>query len=86
MSTTAAMNTGRLQQRASELHEKNGMPWSDAEELALSEQGIDDAQLRGLLGNCATQGTETQLASAEDLMDCTRSVLVHGSALLASTN
>jgi hypothetical protein len=86
MSTTDAVTTSRLQQRAVELNDKAGMPWSDAEKLALSEQGVDDAQLRELIGNCALHGLETLLASPEDLMEYTRAVLVHGSVLLSATN
>lgn len=66
-----------MQARAIELHEKTSMPWAEAERLALSEAGIDDAAVDELIGECGPSGLKTLLADPDDLRDYTRSVLVH---------
>ena len=66
-----------LLKRAVDLHEKAGMPWVDAEELALSEAGIDDAILDELIGEAGYSGLESMLTTGDELRRFTRSVLVH---------
>jgi len=73
----ASEGAAPLLSRAIELHEKAGMPWVDAEELALNEAGIDDAVLDELIGNCAYSGLSSILAGEDELRQFTRSVLVH---------
>lgn len=63
--------------RATELHEKGFMPWAEAEELALSEAGIDDAEIDELIGNCGYAGLSSLLTTEDELRTFTRSVLVH---------
>ncbi len=69
-----------LQDRAIELHEQAGMPWHEAEALALREIGIDDAAIVELQGECMTGA----FLCDEDIPAFVRSVLVHGSPLYAS--
>jgi hypothetical protein len=64
-----------LQARAKDLHEKANMPWHEAERLALSEIGIDDAAVDELIGNSG--GLDSMLCSADELRAFARSVLVH---------
>lgn len=71
--------TTPIQHRATELVEKSGMPWHEAESLALTEFGITDADVEELKGNCCN----TTILTGEDILALIRSVLVHGSALLA---
>ena len=71
--------TTPIQHRATELVEKSGMPWHEAENLALSEFGITDADVEELMGECCN----TTILTGEDISALIRSVLVHGSALLA---
>ena len=72
-----AMGASKLLMRAVELHEKAGMPWVDAEELALREAGIDDRAIDELIGNCAYSGLSSILADEDELRQFTRAVLVH---------
>lgn len=71
--------TTPIQHRATELVGKGGMPWHEAENLALSEFGITDADVEELMGECCN----TTILTGEDISALIRSVLVHGSALLA---
>lgn len=68
--------------RAIDLHEKAGMAWSDAEELALREHGISDEAIREVMGEC----TASRVLVEDEITSFVRSVLVHGSALLAHPN
>ena len=70
----------KLLDRAEALHLKTGMHWREAERLALSEIGVDDAAITELVGECATLGTES-LLTGDEISDFARAVLVHGSAL-----
>ena len=70
----------KLLNRAEALHLGTGMHWSEAERLALSEIGVDDAAITELVGECATLGTES-LLTGDEICDFARAVLVHGSAL-----
>lgn len=72
-----AQGVAPLLSRAIELHEKAGMPWVDAEELALSEAGIDDAILDELIGEAGYSGLESMLTTVDELRRFTRSILVH---------
>lgn len=65
-----------LQARALELHTKASMPMSQAEELALSELGIDDAAIDELSAEACCTVLLT-LLDAEDVRTFTRAVLVH---------
>lgn len=67
-----------LQNRAIELVEKAGMPWQQAEELALSECGIGAAEIAELQGEC----TESDILTGDEIPALIRSVLVHGAGLL----
>ena len=71
-----------VQARAIDLHEKAGMPWPDAEQLALSEIGADDAAVDELIGESG--GLDQILLKPDELRQFTRSILVHGSPLLAA--
>lgn len=66
-----------LLKRAAELHVKAGMLWPDAEELALSEAGIDAAAIDELIGECASSGLDALLTTPDDLRAFARAVLVH---------
>ena len=70
----------KLLNRAEALHLNTGMHWREAERLALSEIGVDDAAIVELVGECATLGTES-LLTGDEICDFARAVLVHGSAL-----
>jgi len=72
-----------LLDRAEALHLNTGMPWREAEKLALSEVGVDDAAIVELVGECLTLGTEA-LLTGDEICDFARAVLVHGSALAVS--
>ena len=69
-----------LLDRTEELHLQTGMHWREAERLALSEIGVDDAAIVELVGECAALGTES-LLTGDEISDFARAVLVHGSAL-----
>lgn len=71
-----------VQARAIDLHEKAGMPWTDAEQLALSEIGADDAAIDELIGESG--GLDQFLLKPDELRQFARSILVHGSPLLAA--
>ena len=73
----------KLLDRAEALHLKTGMHWREAERLALSEIGVDDAAITELVGECAPLGTES-LLTGDEISDFARAVLVHGSALQVS--
>lgn len=69
-----------LQQRAIELHEKTDMPWEQADELALSEAGIDGNAIRELVseaGVMVTGFTGVAIMSAEEVFAFARHCLVH---------
>lgn len=70
----------KLLYRAEALHLNTGMHWREAERLALSELGIDDAAITELVGECTALGTES-LLTGDEICDFARAVLVHGSAL-----
>lgn len=72
-----AVPAGFVLSRATDLHEKAGMPWWGAEELALSEAGIDEAGIDELIGECGYAGLESLLTCADELRQFTRSILVH---------
>lgn len=67
-----------IHQRATELVEKGGMPWSEAESLALSEFGITNADIDELKGECC----DSIVLTGDDIAALIRSVLVHGAGLL----
>lgn len=69
--------------RATDLHEKGFMPWAEAEELALSEAGIDDAAIDELVGNCGSSGLSSVICTPDELRTFTRAVLVHQPATTA---
>lgn len=71
-----------IQQRAIELVEKAGMPWQEAEELALTEFGIEGADIKELQGECSG----SDFLVCDDIPALIRSVLVHGAGLLARGN
>ena len=73
-----------LVMRAEALHLNAGMPWHQAEEAALSEVGIHDAEIDELIGECAPVGLESLITGAEELRRFTRAVLVHGSGIKAA--
>ncbi len=73
----------KLLDRAEALHLKTGMHWREAERLALSEIGVDDAAITELVGECTTLGIES-LLTGDEISDFARAVLVHGSALQVS--
>ena len=70
----------KLLDRAEALHLNTGMHWREAERLALSEIGVDDAAIVELVGECLTLGAES-LLTGDELCEFARAVLVHGSAL-----
>lgn len=70
----------KLLDRAEALHLNTNMHWRDAERLALSEIGIDDAAITELAGECTALGTES-LLTGDEICDFARAVLVHGSGL-----
>lgn len=72
-----------LQARALELHTKASMPMSQAEELALSELGIDDAAIDELSAEACCTVLLT-LLDAEDVRTFTRAVLVHQPAVTST--
>lgn len=72
-----AVGSGALLKRAEELHLKAGMPWNEAEQLALSEAGIGDPELDELIGECAQLGLDTLLATEDELRTFARALLVH---------
>ena len=74
------MSVTKLLDRAEALHLNTGMHWRDAERLALSEIGVDDAAIVELVGECTTLGTES-LLTGEEILEFARAVLVHGSGL-----
>jgi hypothetical protein len=63
--------------RANDLHDKAAMPWTEAEKLALSEQGIDDAQIEELIHEHASTILVEFTKGWEDLQEYTRALLVH---------
>lgn len=67
--------------RAEALHEQAGMPWHQAHELALTEHGIGTAAIDELIGECAPRGTDSLLATEDELRAFCRAVLVFGEAL-----
>jgi hypothetical protein len=69
-----------LLKRATELHEKGNLPWSEAEKLALSEFGIDDTQIDEIAGNCANSNLAS-LLDKDDLREYIRTVIVYSSDL-----
>ena len=73
----------RLLDRAEALHLNARMHWREAERLALSEVGIDDAAIVELVGECLTLGAES-LLTGDELSEFARAVLVHGSGLMVA--
>lgn len=74
-----AMN---LQQRAIDLHEKAGMPWTQADALALSEAGITDADIDEMIG----EHSDTVLVGfvpRDDVRAFVRGILVHNAHRVA---
>jgi len=67
--------------RAELLHEQTGMPWHEAEALALAEDGIGTTAIDELIGECAPMGVDSLLCTADELRAFCRAVLVHGEAL-----
>jgi hypothetical protein len=68
--------------RAESLHLNTGMPWHQAEEAALSEAGIWDAEIDELIGECADLGMDSLITDKDELRRFARAVLVHGQDLL----
>lgn len=67
-----------LLQRAVDLYEKSGMPWMQAEKLALEEIGIGDAEIDEMIGNASHESTAiTGLLSEEELRAFVRSILLY---------
>lgn len=68
-----------LLKRATELHEKGFMPWVEAEELALSEIGIEEAAIDELIreGTYRAVDEDFFLTGADEIRSFTRAVLVH---------
>lgn len=68
-----------LLKRATELHEKGFMPWVAAEELALSEIGIEEAAIDELIreGTYRAVDEDFFLTGADEIRSFTRAVLVH---------
>ena len=73
-----------LQDRAEALHLSAGMPWHQAEELALSEIGVSDEEIDELIGEAACVGIDSVIVGKYELRRFARAVLVHGSALLVT--
>lgn len=65
-----------LAQRAIDLHDKASMPWDQAYELALQEFGVDDDDLRELIGECGNG--DDYLLNREAIEGFARAVLVWG--------
>lgn len=72
-----------LLKRAVDLHEMAGMPWAEAEKLALSESGIEDRHIDELTGN-TDHATICSLLSEEEIREFTRTILIYGQPLLAA--
>lgn len=72
-----------LLNRATDLHEKAQMPWSEAEKLALDEAGITFSSVEELIGNCARSGVDSLLTTPNDIREFTRAILVHSCGLAA---
>lgn len=66
-----------LLSRATDLHEKAQMPWSEAEALALSEAGITLSTIDELIGNSAYRGVDSLLTTPDDIRKFTCALLVH---------
>lgn len=73
-----------LLKRAVDLHEKAGMPWAEAEELALSEAGIEDSHIDELTWN-TEHATIVTLLSEEEVREFTRTILIYGQPLLSAS-
>ena len=73
-----------LAMRAEALRLNAGMPWHQAEEAALSEVGIHDAEIDELIGECAPVGLDSLITGEDELRRFTRAVLVHGSGIKAA--
>ena len=67
----------RLLDRAEALHLNAGLPWHEAYALALSESGVNDAELDELIGECAPLGLDSLLVTEDDLRHFARALLVH---------
>lgn len=72
-----------LLQRAEDLHEKSGMPWAEAEKLALSEAGIEDRHIDEISGN-TDHAIICSLLSKEEVREFTRTILIYGQPLLSA--
>lgn len=72
-----------LLKRAVDLHEKAGMPWAEAEELALSEAGIEDNHIDEISGN-TDNSIICFLLSKEEVREFTRTILIYGQPLLSA--
>lgn len=70
-----------LVKRTVDLHEKASMPWSQAEELALSEFGFDDEDLHELIGEF--EQCLEYLTDREQIESFARHVLVFGPDYIA---
>lgn len=68
-----------LLKRATELHEKGFMPWVEAEELALSEIGIEEAAIDELIGECTQRAFDDDffLTGVDEVRAFMRAALVH---------
>lgn len=68
-----------LLKRATELHEKGFMPWVAAEELALSEIGIEEAAIDELIGECTQRAFDDDffLTGVDEVRAFMRAALVH---------
>lgn len=67
-----------IHKRATELVEKSLMPWREAEQLALSEFGINNCEIEELQGECSA----SDILIGDEIRELIRSVLVHGAWLL----
>lgn len=66
-----------LQRRVMDLHEKAFMPMRQAEEQALSEEGVDDDVINDLLADASHKALQDQyLLDAEDMRQIARHLLV----------
>lgn len=67
----------QLLDRAEALHLNAGMPWHEAYQLALSEAGINAAELDEIIGECAPMGLNSMLVTEDELREFARALLVH---------
>lgn len=73
----AAGPISKLAQRATDLHEKADMPWDDADELALRENGLSEDALCDVIADFGLIDHDgVRLMSDQDIKNLVRHVLV----------